>query len=195
MLAHRAHYLGTATRGEATARALLTATRLAAGSGLESPVFKLDDAALIDTLAGYQGLPDGADSVAQALREAQAELSDYRIELVSPAANLARPVALAPLVEWLPERTRRAEALRVKQVGEHTYEVESERQPGQVYRVSLPRPGTTTADGMLCECADFQYRGIPCKHLLAVGREAGALERLFYADRGEAEAPKERGSD
>jgi hypothetical protein len=31
-----------------------------------------------------------------------------------------------------------------------------------------------------CECADFLYRGIPCKHILAVAREANALDKVFY---------------
>jgi SWIM zinc finger/reverse transcriptase-like protein len=180
VLARRAHYLGRATRSEANAQALLAAMRLAIGSGMEAPTFRIDDAALVAALGGA-GTPDGAGALMATLREVAAELPGHRIELVSPASNLARAVALEPLVDWLPERTRRAEELRVRGVGAHEFEVESESQPGQVYRVVL-RGG----DGVQCECADFQYRGIPCKHLLAVAREAGALERLFYSERPES---------
>ena len=181
MLAHRAHYLGHSTRLQAAAQALLSAMRLAAAAGLESPVFKLEDPRLVQALGRGETLPDGAAPLTAPLREAAAQVPDHRFELVSAAANLARPVALAPLVEWLPERTRRSERLRVRPAGAHEYEVESESQPGQVYRVVL-RPPDAAADGALiqCECADFQYRGIPCKHLLAVAREAGVLQRLFY---------------
>src|SRR5205085_8205945 len=107
----------------------------------------------------------------------------HKIELVSTAANLARQIALTPLVDWLPERTRRSEALGVQQTGDHLYEVTSERHPERVYHVTL-RPAGAPGDGepIACECADFQHRGIPCKHLLAVARETGALERVFYSE-------------
>ena len=111
-------------------------------------------------------------------------MGSHRIEAIPSTANPARAVALAPLVEWLPERTRRAEDLQVRSLGGGRYEVQSESQPGQVYHVTLRAPGET-GDGepIQCECADFLYRGIPCKHLLAVARQAGVLERLFYPDR------------
>ena len=95
---------------------------------------------------------------------------------VPSANNRARPVALAPLVDWLPERTRRAENLSVRPLGDGLYEVSSESTPGQVYRVNLGPAGQVA-----CECADFVHRGIPCKHLLAVARQADAMDRVFYA--------------
>jgi hypothetical protein len=158
MLAHRAYYLGRATRTQATAQALLAAMRLAGACGLEAPVFRVDDAALSQALINRRRLPGGAGSLASALREAAVALPGHRIKLVSPSANRARAVALAPLVDWLPERTRRAEELRVRRLGQHAYDVESETQPGQVYRVTVPPGGGEAAT---CECADFQYRGIP----------------------------------
>jgi SWIM zinc finger/Reverse transcriptase-like len=183
MLAHRAQYLGRAGRSEATARALLVAMQFAIANAMQSPVFKVEDDALTEAVGGDRTPPDQAAPVIGALREAASQLPGLRIETVNSTMNLARPVALAPLVEWLPERTRRAEHLRVRSVGEHTYEVESESQPGQVYRVALRLPdGTAEGEPIQCECADFQYRGIPCKHLLAVVREADALERLFYSE-------------
>ncbi|MBI3971043.1 MAG: SWIM zinc finger family protein [Chloroflexi bacterium] len=42
---------------------------------------------------------------------------------------------------------------------------------------------------ILCECADFTYRGIPCKHILAVARETGALQRVFYPPPSATPAP------
>lgn len=183
MLAHRAYYLGRATRSGATAQALLAAMRLAVASGLESPVFRTDDAALVEALAHQKRLPAGAGPLAGALREVGSELPGHRIQLVTPAANRARSVALSPLVDWLPERTRRAEELPVRRVGANEYEIESESHPGEMYRVTLPSVGADGNGVISCECADFQYRGIPCKHLLAAAREAGILERLFYADR------------
>jgi hypothetical protein len=134
MLAQRSHYLGQATRAEASAQAFVAAARLAVTGGLETPIFRTDDA------------------------------------------------ALAPLVDWLPERTRRAENLSVRPVGDGVYEVSSESTPGQVYRVTLGPVGSAQpAAQIACECADFVNRGIPCKHLLAVAREAGAMDRIFYS--------------
>ncbi|MCL4466129.1 MAG: SWIM zinc finger domain-containing protein [Chloroflexi bacterium] len=102
---------------------------------------------------------------------------------VTPGANPARAVALAPLIQWLPERTRRAERLAVRDLGGGEYEVASERQPGLVYRVHLPPPEKVgEGEQIRCECPDFQYRGIPCKHLLVVAEAAGGRERLFYAE-------------
>jgi hypothetical protein len=183
VLAHRSQYLGRAGRGEATARALLAAMQLAIANGMQSPVFKVEDPVLQEAIADDQMPHEQAAPVMEALREAVFQLPGIRIESVSSTANVARPVALAPLVEWLPERARRAERLRVRPEGEGTFEVESESQPGQVYKVILRLPdGTAEGEPIQCECADFQYRGIPCKHLLAVARETDALERLFHSE-------------
>jgi len=196
VLAQRAHYLGQSTRAEAAAQALLTAARLALASGLEAPVFRTDDHALYDALmAGPHGPPAAppdaiGKGILDAIRETLAQLPGSRLELIPVSANEARTVALAPLVDWLPERTRRAEVLHVQPLGGHTYAVESESQPGLTYRVTLRPPGEPgEGEPVQCECADFLYRGIPCKHLLAVARQTGALDRLFYRAPGEAAAP------
>jgi hypothetical protein len=193
-LARRAQYLGQASRGEATAQALLWGLRMAAANALEEPVVRVEDAALADALMADRPFPDDAASLGSALREAAAQLPGLRIEAVNPATNPARPVALAPLVEWLPERTRKAEELHVRPLGDGEYAVESASQPGRSYRVTLRLPEAGERQAMQCECADFQYRGIPCKHLLAVARDTGALQRLFYADgeKGEGIAPRGR---
>ena len=175
-LAHRSQYLGQATRGEAVTQALLAALRLAVDNAMEAPVFKLDDRALVDALQNGTTLPGAAASVADTIRELLAELPGARFEYAAAVANEARPVALAPLIDWLPERARRAEDVQVRAVGPDTYEIASTSQPGQVYRVTIPANGGAPS----CQCADFEYRGIPCKHLLAVAREAGGVERLFY---------------
>ncbi len=177
-LARRSQYLGPASRREATIRALLIAAQYAPTAGLRGPRFLLDDAELVKAIRENREDFEFAASVHEALRN----LPGSAVEHVSAGANLARPVALAPLVEWLPERTRRSEQLRVQRLREDTYEVESESQPGLVYRVALRTDNRGEGDLVECECADFQYRGIPCKHLLAVAREAGTLEHLFYAE-------------
>lgn len=182
-VAHRAHYVGQATRARATAEALLAGMRLAQTSGLEQPVFRLDDASLVSALKDGRPLPRGVAPLGTALREAAEQLPGHRLEVVGAAANPARAVALAPLVDWLPERARRSEDLRVRQVGPDRYEVESASQPGSVYRISLrPTDGPGGAEPLQCQCPDFEYRGIPCKHILAVAREAGILERVFYPE-------------
>ena len=126
----------------------------------------------------------------RALRETLAQLPGHRLEAISAGANRARPVALTPLVDWLPERTRRAEGLEVRPLGDGRYEVQSESEPGKVYHVTLRgEPSTSGAGGqadegedlVACECADFLFRNIPCKHLFAVAREVGAL---FHPARG-----------
>lgn len=190
MLAHRAFYLGQTTRAEAVAQALLLGLRLALDGQIEAPVVKLDDRDAVEAVRAGRPLSGVAGGLATAIGDLLTRLPGYRLELVSPAANLARPVALAPLIDWLPERARRADDLAVRRVDPQTYEVESESQPGQVYRITL----TPTADyDPTCQCADFEYRGIPCKHLLAVAREAGGLERLFYrAPRAAAGAREDR---
>jgi hypothetical protein len=180
-LSQRSHYLGQTTRADATAQALHAAARLALQGNLEAPVFHVDDQALI---AALRGGPSPDDSVAVGeLRDLLAHLPDHTIVPVSPARNLARTVALAPLVEWLPERTRRAEGLRVRSVGDCVYEVASESHPDQVYRVTIRPPGVE-GDGepLSCECGDFTHRGIPCKHLLAAAREKGALDQVFQVE-------------
>jgi ribonuclease HI len=185
MLAHRSHYLGSATRHEAAARALLIGIRFALGAGIQSPIFRVDDPDLVRAMNEGGALPDRAGLLVESLRETAEMLPEYRVELVSVSSNRARTVALAPLVDWLPERTRRAEELAVHQVGPHEYEVSSGSKAGKAYKVVLRDP-RADGDSAVCECSDFQYRGIPCKHLLAVAREAGLLERLFYSDRAGA---------
>jgi hypothetical protein len=176
MLAQRSHYLGQATRAEASAQAFLSAARLSVTGGLETPIIRIDDPALARALQDDRGQ---RGKTAALLTEARAYLDGlpgHRIEVVPSASNRARPVALAPLVDWLPERTRRSEHLSVRPLGEGVYEVGSQSTPGQLYRVTL-----TPAGQVACECADFVHRGIPCKHLLAVAREADAMDRVFYA--------------
>ncbi|MGH2370659.1 MAG: reverse transcriptase-like protein, partial [Chloroflexota bacterium] len=136
-LAHRAHYLGHTTRHEATVQALLSAARLALAGGLEAPVFRIDDPALADALSAARAVSGEREPLMRALREALAEAPGHRIEVIPANTNRARAVALTPLVDWLPERTRRAEALHVRALGDGVYEVESESQPGQVYHVTL----------------------------------------------------------
>lgn len=187
-LAHRSHYLGRVSRAEAGARAMLEALHLAELQRLEAPLVRTDDAPLLEALNGDPGEQFGPGSVGAAIGAVLGRLPGHRLEYVRPSANLARPIALAPLVEWLPERTRRAEGLHVKALGEHTYEVGSATQPGQVYRVVLGPGHDGDGDPLQCECADFQYRAIPCKHLLAVAREEGTLDRLFYTPEGERNA-------
>jgi ribonuclease HI len=177
VLARRSQYVGHTSRADAEAQALLLGLRLAASGGAEQPVIHLEDGVLLDALHGRAAFPVSVRGLAATLREALAEVPGAHLEQLATSANPAHPVALAPLVDWLPERTRRAEDLQVRVVGSGEYSVESASQPGTSYRVSL---GGT--DAPRCSCADFQYRGIPCKHLLAVAREAGDLDRLFYAD-------------
>jgi hypothetical protein len=182
ILAHRSQYFGRATRREASAQALLWAMRLAVASGLEAPVFRIDDATLAEAIGGKTPLADPTERLIPVIQEQLAQIPGHRIEVIPSSANLARSVALAPLVEWLPERTQRAQPLQVRPLGDGVFEVESERIPGQKYRVTLRAPGDPgEGDPVQCECADFLYRTIPCKHLLAVARETGGVERLFHA--------------
>lgn len=183
VLTHRAHYLGRATRIEASARALLTGVYVALDEAMLDPTLRLDERTLVDALEQGGSVPAGVEDIVERIREVRARLGAHRLETIRPSANLARPAALAPLVEWLPERTRRAENLRVRRVGVHTYEVASATQPGQTYRVWLRRPDGVD-EPFHCECADFQYRGLPCKHLLAVAQEEGALDEIFRAEAG-----------
>ena len=181
----RASYIGRARREEATAQALLLALRLAHASGLEAPLFLLDDTRLAEAMTGG-AWPEALEQYRPALEQAAEQVGAHGIEVVPMSANQARSVALTPLVEWLPERTRRAEELRVRPLGNGLFEVQSESSPDQTYRVTFRVPGESgPADGELlaCECADFLYRGIPCKHLLAVARDQGATERLFVGQR------------
>lgn len=183
LIAHRAQYLGRATRHEALAQAMLNAARYALANEMHDPIFRVDDRAFGDALVDGQSLPGKSEPLTQTLRDALDALPGHKVELISAAANQARQVALAPLVDWLPERTRRAEALQVNPVGDDEYEVASERHPETTYRVTL-RPVGASGEGepVRCECADFSHRGIPCKHLLAVAREIGAMERVFYSE-------------
>ena len=185
-LAHRAQYLGRARRDRAAAQALLIAARFAAAQGLERPVFRIDDSELLEALRGAPS--ENEPAPLPELRETLAQLAGCRFEAVNPASNPARSVAAAPLLDWLPERTRRAEELRVRRLDDETFEVESESRPGQRYRVRLPSSDDESATAA-CECADFQYREIPCKHLLAAAREVGSTEQLFYPSQPETSRP------
>jgi hypothetical protein len=178
LLSQRSHYLGQSTRVEATAQALLAAAQLVLQGSLEAPSFHIDDQVLASALRAEPS-PNDTGTIA-ALREVLAQIPGHTIVPVPPARNLARTVALAPLVEWLPERTRRAEGLRVRQLGDCKYEVASASDPDQVYQVTL-RPLGLEGDGdpLSCQCGDFTHRGIPCKHLLAAAREVGALDQVF----------------
>ncbi len=183
MISHRAYYLGNTGGEVARVRALLAGLRLARQLELPKPRFYLEDTWLAQVMTGGRPLPPTAREFASALHDLVEQLPSFEVETISPAANPARAVALAPLLEWLPERTRRAERLHVRQVGEGLFEVESERQPGVVYRVHVPPPDRVAAgEFMRCECPDYQWRGIPCKHLLVVAAEAGGRERLFYPE-------------
>jgi hypothetical protein len=179
-LAHRAQYLGQASRAEASAQALLVAARFAARHNLAQPTFRVDEPALAAALK--QSADGRAGSPLAELREVLAALPGSRVESVGTAANPARSVAAAPLLDWLPERTRRAEDLQVRRLDQQTFEVQSESRAGESYRVRLGPSGEGGESVATCECADFQNRGIPCKHLLAAAREAGGLEHLFYPD-------------
>jgi hypothetical protein len=190
VLAHRAHYLGRAMRIEATARALLTGLYVALDEAMQAPTLRVDEPSLVDALEHGAPGPAGVEGLIGQMQEVRARLGEHQLEAIRRSANLARPVALAPLVEWLPERTRRAERLRVSRVGVHTYDVASETQPDQSYRVWLRRPDGAD-EPFYCECADFQYRGLPCKHLLAVAQEEGALQEVFRADAGAFSRPPE----
>jgi hypothetical protein len=182
MLAQRSHYLGQATRAEASAQAFLSAARLAVTGGLETPIFRIDDAALVRALQSDEPYPGKTAGLLTETRAYLDGLPGHRIEVVPAASNRARAIALAPLVDWLPERTRRSENLSVRPIGNGIYEVSSESTPGQVYRVTLGPVGSAQqAAEIACECADFVHRGIPCKHLLAVARETDAMNRVFYS--------------
>jgi hypothetical protein len=179
LISQRSHYLGQTTRAGATAEALLAAARFALQSNLEEPTFHVDDQALVGALRG--GPSPDEPAIMAPLRDVLAQIPGHIIAPVSPAHNLARAVALAPLVEWLPERTRRSEGLAVRSLGDCVYEVTSESQPEQVYRVTLRPPGVDGQDDPIsCQCGDFVHRGIPCKHLLAVARELGMIDQVFH---------------
>ncbi|MBI2755358.1 MAG: SWIM zinc finger family protein [Chloroflexi bacterium] len=175
-LLHRAQYLGQASRGEAAARALLGALYLCLDNQLLSPTLRIEDAELAAALRGDARPPDDAARLWDQIVEARARLGSHTVEAIR-GTNPAHVVALAPLVEWLPERTRRAEGLAVQQRDDGSYEVRSARGEGQTYRVTL---GTDRETPLACECADFQYRNIPCKHLLAAASSAGGAEQVFH---------------
>ncbi|MHB1416480.1 MAG: SWIM zinc finger family protein [Chloroflexota bacterium] len=200
LVSHRSYYLGYATAQEAGLRAVLAALRLCQTLGLSAPRLVVDERWLADLAKGHGELPAALAAYGEAWQEALAAVPDLRVEVTRAAANPARAVALAPLVEWLPERTRRAENLTVRDLGDGEYEVASERQPELVYRVHLPPTERIAAGEQIrCECPDFQHRGIPCKHLLVVAQATGGRERLFYpeaaggpsAPRGPSEAGPE----
>ena len=146
VVASRASYIGRARRDEATAQALLLAMRLAHASGLESPTFLVDDAQLAEAMGGSgDGWPEALAQHRPALEHAAEQLGAHAIEVIPTSANQARAVALTPLVEWLPERTRRAEELRVRPLGNGLFEVQSESNPDQTYRVTFRVPGDASA--------------------------------------------------
>jgi hypothetical protein len=179
MLAQRSHYLGQASRSEASAQALSAAARLAVSGGLEAPTFRIDDVDIARALQSHDApFPGRAEEFGPEVRAYLDGLPGHTVEFVAPKENRARAVALAPLIDWLPERTRRAENLDVHDLGEGRYEVTSERKPGQLYQVTL------TPEQIACECGDFTHRGIPCKHLLAAAREADALDRVLLTPIG-----------
>lgn len=183
VLAQRSHYLGRSTRQEASAQALLTAVRLALAGNMTAPVFRIDDPALSEALVGHSPPCYAGAPLVPLIQEQLAQLPGSEVQVIPASSNPARAVALTPLAEWLPERTQRAQPLQVRELGEGHYEVESESQPGLWYHVTLRGPETPGDDDPVsCECADFIYRNIPCKHLLAVARETGSVERLFHAD-------------
>jgi hypothetical protein len=181
-LAHRAYYLGYASAREASLRAVVAGQRLAEQAGVRPVRLVVDDSWLFELLRRPE-LEVTDEVLAELVGEARHSLGGMAIEVVAPIANPARSVALAPLVQWLPERTRRAENLTARALGGGEWEVSSEREPGQTYRVRLPAPERVgEGEPISCQCADFQYRGIPCKHLLAVAEAAGGRERLFYPE-------------
>ena len=183
LVSHRAYYLGHARAEEAGLRAALAALRLCQQLALVRPHLAVDERWLADVLSGHKPLPADLAEFADAWQKARDAAGDFSVEVISAAANPARTIALAPLVEWLPERTRRAERLAVREVGDGEYEVTSERQPDLVYRVHLPSPERVNeGEQVRCECPDYQYRGIPCKHLLVVAQATGGRERLFYPE-------------
>jgi hypothetical protein len=179
MLAQRSHYLGQASRSEASAQALAAAARMAVSGGLEEPTFRIDDVEIARALQSQDApLPGKADAFGPEIRAYLDGLPGHTVEFVTAKENRARAVALAPLIDWLPERTRRAENLDVQDLGDGRYSVSSERTAGQSYNVTL------TPEQIACECGDFTHRGIPCKHLLAAAREADALDRVLLAPIG-----------
>lgn len=188
IISHRSYYLGHARAEEAALRGAIAALRLVETLGLERPHFFVDERWLADLLRGAGDLPERLGAYRDDWQEALGGVGEIEVSMVSADANPARTVALAPLVKWLPERTRRAERLAVSPLGGGLYEVSSERQPGLVYRVSLPSTeAVAQGEHIGCECPDYQYRGIPCKHLLVVAQLAGERERLFYPDTGSGE--------
>lgn len=182
MLAHRSHYIGHATRLEAATQALLSALHLAVDNAMQAPVLRLEDADLVLGLRGERDFPESVAGLAETIRDLLDQLPGFRVEQVAAAANEARPIALAPLIDWLPERARKAEDLQVRPAGDDTYEVESASEPGKTYRIRI----TANGDDPTCQCGDFEHRRLPCKHLLAVARETGLVEQLFHRSRGQA---------
>lgn len=183
LISHRAYYLGFAGAAEAGVRAAIAALRLCRQLDLARPEMVVDDRWLFHLLRGRVDLPAELAEYAPTWRDLRAATADLSTSLVKPEHNPARTVALAPLVKWLPERTRRAEGLSVRTIAEGVYEVASERQPELVYRVHFP-PSAALAAGehVGCECPDYRHRGIPCKHLLVVAQLTGGRERLFYPE-------------
>ena len=183
-ISQRAYYLGHATQRDAGGRALLAALRLGQSLGVGPLRLFVDSQALLDLVAGRRPVPVAGEPTAGAIISLLEQLPVIGVAAVSPARNPARAVALAPLMQWLPERTRRAHALAVRPVRPGIYEVASETRPDHFYRVHLPKPAAVArGEEIRCECADFQYRGVPCKHLLVAAAYAGAgRERLFYPE-------------
>ncbi|MHB1006137.1 MAG: SWIM zinc finger family protein [Chloroflexota bacterium] len=182
LIAHRSYYLGHAGGREAAVRAVVLGLRLARQLQLHLVVLRVDDPWLEKVLRGQDELSGELSHYASDIARAR-DVIDVRVGTIKPEANLARPVALAPLVQWLPERARRAEALKVTPMGEGEYEVASERTPEVVYKVRLPSPEKVSqGESIRCSCPDYEYRGVPCKHLLVVAQSTGGMERLFYPE-------------
>ncbi len=107
---------------------MLGAARLAVDGGMQAPVFRVESSELIRALASPANLPDAAP-LGLGVRELLEQLTGYRVERVAPLQNPARPVALAPLIDWLPERARKAEELRVQQLDQSHFEVDQPASP------------------------------------------------------------------
>ncbi|MBI3979914.1 MAG: SWIM zinc finger family protein [Chloroflexi bacterium] len=188
VLHRRAYYLGQATADVASVRALIAALRFAVQRRFDHPVVSVERLALADLLGGAETAPATFQPFRQTVAELAQAIPGLRVRVVAPETNPARAVALGPLLEWLPARTRRADRITIQTLAPGVYEVASAHVPGQTYLVWLPKPGTPGR--IACTCPDYQYRGLPCKHLLAVaGRSAGGRQRLFYPTPGETAMP------
>lgn len=78
-------------------------------------------------------------------------------------------------VSELPKRTRRALDLRVVEVSENNYLVQSQRSDEDWYSVVVHEIGNWN-----CGCRDFRYRESVCKHIRAavLAEERGDVENV-----------------